>query len=352
MSELTVIKQDLNLSQIGKVFSQSGYFSDAKGEAQAIVKIMAGDELGIGPVASMKGIHIIKGQVSFAANTLAAMIKRSQKYNYQVIREDDEACELQFFENGQKAGPPVSFTAAQAKAAGVQNMNKWPAAMLFARCISKGFRSRCPDLALGSVYVPEELGAAVDEEGQPLEGPVAASKPAKPQQAPEPQPAPVSRTDDATAPQEAEIRPVERKPCPWEVQYLNFMAQGKKDLVEILGEAEGLKKYQAVNMDNTGDEKSNAVLSKPHYLGMQEAERKSLLREIMQDMKGTVETAKDAAEAAIQLDPDFSAEIDGQEAAPEAPANEGEPQAIGAILNGQGAVVGGETEASQDLFGP
>lgn len=347
MSELTVIKQDLSLSQIGSVFAKSGYFSDAKGEAQAIVKIMAGDELGIGPVASMKGIHIIKGQVSFAANTLAAMIKRSGKYNYQVIREDDEACELQFYENGQKAGPPVSFTAAQAKAAGTQNMNKWPAAMLFARCISKGFRSRCPDLALGPVYVPEELGAAVDEEGQPLESPVAASKPTKPPQAPEPQPAPVSHTDDATAPQEveeAEVRPAARKPCPWEVQYLNYMGTKKQELIDLLGEEQGLKHYRDVCRDNTGEEKSNAVLSQKHYLALKEDARQGLLKEIMLDMKGTLETAVEKK----QLDPDFSTEVPQAEAA----AAEGEPQAIGTILNGQGTVVAGPTEASQDLFGP
>ena len=43
-----------------------------------------------------------------------------------------------------------------------------PQNMLFARAISSGTRLYCPDVFNGNlVYVPEELGAPVDEDGEP-----------------------------------------------------------------------------------------------------------------------------------------------------------------------------------------
>ena len=49
-------------------------------------------------------------------------------------------------------------------------MNKFPRNMLFARAISNGARWYCPDLFNGNaVYVPEELGAVVDGDGNVID---------------------------------------------------------------------------------------------------------------------------------------------------------------------------------------
>jgi len=46
---------------------------------------------------------------------------------------------------------------------------KYPQNMLFARAISSGVRIYCPDVFNGNlVYVPEEMGAQVDEDGEPV----------------------------------------------------------------------------------------------------------------------------------------------------------------------------------------
>ena len=42
--------------RLGKVISSSGFFQDARQEAQAVVKVLAGRELGFGPIASMMGV--------------------------------------------------------------------------------------------------------------------------------------------------------------------------------------------------------------------------------------------------------------------------------------------------------
>ena len=67
---------------LGKAFAESGMFPDIKSAAQAIVKIQAGAELGIGPFQSMSGIHIISGKPTIGAGVMAAMVKGSGKYDY------------------------------------------------------------------------------------------------------------------------------------------------------------------------------------------------------------------------------------------------------------------------------
>jgi hypothetical protein len=161
------------LTGVAKLLATSGYF-DAKGTAEQAVaqlatKILAGREMGLGPFAAVQGIHVIQGRPALSANLIASAIKSSPKYDYRVRQLTHDVCEIEFFERGGGKLEPLgvsTFTAADARAAGTQNMAKFARNMLFARAISNGARWYCPDLFAGSaVYVPEELGALVDGEG-------------------------------------------------------------------------------------------------------------------------------------------------------------------------------------------
>lgn len=158
-----------------KEFSASGYFKDARDAAQALVKVQAGRELGIPPVAAMTGIHIVEGKVSLGANLIAAQIKGSGKYRYRIKEHTAEACVIEFFERiGDKweSLGESSFTMADAKAAGLAGRNVWksyPKNMLFARAISNGARFHCPDVFTMPVYTPEEMGATVNGDGEILD---------------------------------------------------------------------------------------------------------------------------------------------------------------------------------------
>lgn len=161
----------LDMMTLGQTLAKSGYFTDARDAAQAVVKVLAGQEMGIGPVAAMTGIYIVKGRVTLSANLMAAQIKRSGRYSYRVARLDDTGCELVFLEQGQEIGRS-SFTAEDAKAAGLWNSSdpwkKTPRNMLFARAMSNGAKWYCPDVFSGPVYTPDELnGPTVIEEAPP-----------------------------------------------------------------------------------------------------------------------------------------------------------------------------------------
>ena len=179
MNEMVRQSDLAELTGIAKLLAASGYF-DAKGTAEQAVaqlatKILAGREMGLGPFAAVQGIHVIQGRPALSANLIASAIKSSPKYDYRVKRLDPEACELEFFERVGGRLEPLgvsTFTAADARAAGTQNMQKFARNMLFARAISNGARWYCPDLFAGNaMYVPEELGATVDGEGNVIDQP-------------------------------------------------------------------------------------------------------------------------------------------------------------------------------------
>ncbi len=161
--------QSMDLFEIGRVLAKSGFFDDAKSEAQAIVKVLAGQELGFGPIASMTGIHVIKGKVSIGANLIAARIKGSGKYTYRIREHSNTICAIEFFEGNESLGIST-FTAADAAKMETKNMSKFPRNMLFARAMSNGARWYCPDVFGGPIYTPDELGATVNDEGEVIEG--------------------------------------------------------------------------------------------------------------------------------------------------------------------------------------
>lgn len=168
-----------DLARMADMLAKSGYFKDAREAAQAGVKVLAGLEMGFGAFASMTGIHLIDGKPSVGANLLAQAVKRSGRYNYRVTRHTDTECSIAFYEHGEKVGES-SFSMDDAKAAGVASRGPWkayPKAMLFARALSQGVRWHCPDVLGGTTaYVPEELGAPVDGEGNVIDVPARAAR--------------------------------------------------------------------------------------------------------------------------------------------------------------------------------
>jgi hypothetical protein len=175
MNALAIMQSDEldTIQRTARLLAVSGYF-DAKGDnAQSIAmvatKIMAGREIGIGPFASVNGIHIISGKPAIGANLMAGAVKSSGRYDYRVRELTATVCKIEYFQHNGEKWDSIGiseFTAADATKAQTKNMDKFPKNMLFARAMSNGVRFYCPDIFSGNaVYVPEELGAEVDGDG-------------------------------------------------------------------------------------------------------------------------------------------------------------------------------------------
>jgi len=158
MSNIVVSEGLQETLTIGQIIADSRMFADAHEQAKAIVKILAGQEMGFGAIASMTGIHVVKGgRVQIGANLMANAVKAHSKYDYRIRTMTNECVAIEFFENGETLGIS-EFTAQDARMAKTGNMDKFPRNMLFARAMSNGIKWFCPDALNGNTaYVPEEL---------------------------------------------------------------------------------------------------------------------------------------------------------------------------------------------------
>lgn len=176
----------VDIITLGQALVRSGYFTDVRQVSQAIVKVLAGQELGIGPIRAMTDIHVMqvegRSQTTLGATLMASLIKRSGRYDYRTLELTDQACELEFLEiRSENAGTlerrlervPIGrsrFTmqdAAKAKLAAKANWLQYPRNMLFARAISNGAKWFCSDVFGGAVYTPEEIRDVGPEDGEP-----------------------------------------------------------------------------------------------------------------------------------------------------------------------------------------
>lgn len=140
-----------------------------------------GDMLGIHPMAALTGVHIIEGKPSLSANLMSGLVRKAGhrlrvkvegtleegnlKATAWLKRADDDDFEF-----------VVTWTIQKAERAGLypgkpkSNWQSYPEAMLKARAISEIIREGASDVLMGgNVYTPEELGAVVDEQGEPVE---------------------------------------------------------------------------------------------------------------------------------------------------------------------------------------
>lgn len=157
-----IVKSAADALTIGETFFKSGMFSDIKSAQQAVVKIMAGAEMGISPFAAMSGIHIIQGKPTIGAGLMAARVKGFGKYDYKVLEHSDKICSIEYLQNNISLGVST-FTIEDAKKAGTKNLDKFPKNMLFARAMSNGVKWYTPDIYENPVYVPEEMEQVTED---------------------------------------------------------------------------------------------------------------------------------------------------------------------------------------------
>jgi len=172
--EAVIVQRTYGLTELehmGRVFHAAGMFPNVQSVAQAVVKIMAGQELGLSPIESMMGVNVFNGRVSLSAEVMGKLIKKDPRYDYKVITLTNTECLIEFYEDGQVVGSS-KFTMDDAKQAGLTGKDVWksyPRNMLFARALSNGKRWFSPDAGPG-VYTHEELGLPVNGEGEIIEG--------------------------------------------------------------------------------------------------------------------------------------------------------------------------------------
>lgn len=152
-------------TKLAKFMFDSGLFS-AYGTPQAVMStILAGRELGMTAMASLRAIHVVEGRPTLSADLIRALVMRSGKAKY--FRCTERTNERATFETQRENDPPMSltFTIEDARMAGlVKDKSGWtksPADMCVARASAKLARLVYPDVVHG-LYLPDEVQEGVE----------------------------------------------------------------------------------------------------------------------------------------------------------------------------------------------
>ena len=125
----------------------------------ALAVIMAGRELGMTAMQSLRSIHVIEGRVTLSSDAMLALVKRSPACKSFRLLESTAKVATYETERVNEGTTKMSFTIEEAKAAGLtgkDNWTKYTAAMLRARCIASLARAVYPDVLMG-VYEEDEI---------------------------------------------------------------------------------------------------------------------------------------------------------------------------------------------------
>ena len=134
-----------------------------RGRPDAVVAVvLAGHELGLGPMQSLQTIDLIQGRPSLSPEGMRALVL-SRGHSLIVEAGDEEAtirCHRREWPADQWSSH--TFTLADAERANLLGKGSWssyPRAMLTARATAEACRATFPDVIAGVSYTAEELGS-------------------------------------------------------------------------------------------------------------------------------------------------------------------------------------------------
>lgn len=150
-------------SQWQDVISSGWLPSHIKNPKQAMAIVEHGRSMGLDAWESIGALQLVQGNPTVKANKLRALIEKRHPGKMAVIKSDSSACVIRVAQDDPVSGETipvdVSFTIEDAREAGLTsgknpNWKKYPADMLFARCITRVEKRFLP-IGSGAVWVAE-----------------------------------------------------------------------------------------------------------------------------------------------------------------------------------------------------
>jgi len=128
---------------------------------EATAAILAGLEVGLSPMSSLRAFDVIGGMAAPKAITLRA-VAQAAGHRITLIESTDEKCVIEAQRAGEKETQRVEWTIERATKLGLANKDQWkkqPKAMLVARATAEAARLVASDALLGlnGGYAAEEL---------------------------------------------------------------------------------------------------------------------------------------------------------------------------------------------------
>lgn len=147
--------------------------------------ILAGAELGLKPMATLKSIDIIQGTPALRAHAMRAVVQK-QGHDIELVESTPTRCEMRGRRKGSETWQNVEWTIERAAQLGLTSKDQWkkqPQAMLVARATGELSRLIASDALHGMPYVAEELEGTAHAEVVPARAPLSIAALAAPQSA-------------------------------------------------------------------------------------------------------------------------------------------------------------------------
>lgn len=221
--------------------------------AAVAAAILAGREMGIGPMTALQNIHVIKGKPGQSAQLMRSLVLAAG-HSIRTVEANDSRCVVEGRRAGEDEWERVTFTADQARKAKI-DLGQYPEDKLFARATSRLCRRKFADCLAGMAYSIEELQ---DGDHDDAPAPVTAL--------PSPAPQAAKRTAKRATPkaaavttatrQEAREAPVDTVPPP--------PLPGEEDVPEPDPEPDAAAYHEGgTEPDEQPDEQSDSPVTRP-----------------------------------------------------------------------------------------
>lgn len=137
--------------------------------ADITAAILAGQELGLQPMASLRSLDIIQGTPALRAHAMRGLVQ-SRGHSVQLVSSDPKTCVMRGKRAGEDEWQEVTWTIDRAGALGLLSKDQWkkqPQTMLIARATGEICRLIASDVLHAMPYASEEIDSGVAATVQP-----------------------------------------------------------------------------------------------------------------------------------------------------------------------------------------
>ncbi|MFF2773385.1 hypothetical protein ACFVU3_00615 [Streptomyces sp. NPDC058052] len=163
------------ISGIAQAIASTTLAGAYRGKRDEIVAvILAGHELGLQPMTSLKSIDVIQGQPALRAHAMRGIVQ-AQGHEVELVESTDTYCKMRGRRRGAEAWQYTEWDIPRAQRLGLLGKDQWkkqPKTMLVARATGELCRLIASDALHGMPYVAEELEGTVHAEVVPPQAPL------------------------------------------------------------------------------------------------------------------------------------------------------------------------------------
>lgn len=152
--------------------------------------ILAGSELGLKPMATLKAIDVIQGTPALRAHAMRAIVQQ-QGHQIELMESRSDYCKMRGRRKGEERWQEVEWDTARAQLMGLLGKNEWkkqPKTMFVARATGELCRLIASDALHGMPYAAEELEGVAHAEFVPQKAPLSVAELTAPTTQPAPAP--------------------------------------------------------------------------------------------------------------------------------------------------------------------